>query len=235
MADVNMTGKPSTGGKAWIWIVVILLLIVIGVGGWYYFIRKSPEGGKCSLAANCESGLTCGAGICSSGKVGSTCSAKTDCKTNYCVSQKCTEGKAGDACQAYADCASGLFCLKDSCSTPADFTKYFNNVIISKIKPGTGPGPNNPETITTTFTTADAIEIDFVGVKSTTIGDFYYEIVDRTTGAISRSSKNEQQLTLSGTDRGTGTSLDNVAPGRYDLNIYFKSELIYSTQITVTK
>ena len=80
-----------------------------------------------------------------------------------------------------------------------------------------GPGPSNPETVTNTFTTADAIEMDFYGVKSTTVGDFYYEIVNSTTGEVIRSSKNEQQFTLDGEDRGTGTALDNVPPGQYDL------------------
>jgi hypothetical protein len=98
-----------------------------------------------------------------------------------------------------------------------------------------GPGPNNPETITTTFTTADAIEMDFAGVKSTTVGSFYYEIVNSNTGQVVRSSKNEQDLAFDGIDRGTGTALDNVVPGEYDLDIYFKDTLIYSTPFTVTE
>ncbi|PIX30020.1 hypothetical protein COZ63_01965 [Candidatus Berkelbacteria bacterium CG_4_8_14_3_um_filter_42_13] len=157
------------------------------------------------------------------------------CKTGYCVSQKCTEGKAGDACVASKDCNSGLFCPKSTCSTPPDYTKYFSKVVISKIKPGSGPGPNNPETVINTFTTADAIEMDFYGLKSTTVGEYYYKIVNSTSGEIIRSSKNEEPLSFNGQDRGNGTALDNVAPGQYDLNIYFKDELVYSTQITVTE
>jgi len=101
--------------------------------------------------------------------------------------------------------------------------------------PGSGPGPNNPETVTTTFKTTDAIEIDFVGVKATTVGEFYYEIVNSTSGEISRSSKNELELKFAGRDTGTGTSLDNVSPGAYDLNIYFKDELVYTTQISISE
>jgi len=221
--------------KAWIWTVMVLLVIIFVFSGWYFFIRKSAEGGKCNSSARCETGLTCVAGICSSGKVGSTCSAKSDCKTNFCVNQRCTEGKAGDVCATYNDCASGLLCQKSVCTTPPDYTKYFERIVISKIKPGMGPGPNNPATITTTFTTADALEIDFVGVKSTTIGAFYYEIINSITGEVARSSKNEQQLSLSGHDTGTGTALNNVPPGTYDLNIYLQNELIYTTQITIVK
>lgn len=235
MNEENVMRRPNSGGKAWVWIVIIALLIILGALGWYFFLRKSVESGKCATSKNCESGLICAAGVCSSGKVGSTCSAKADCKTGYCVNQKCTEGKAGGVCVASKDCSSGLFCPKSLCAALPDYSKYFSKVVISKIKPGSGPGPNNPITVTSTFTTADAIEMDFYGVKSTTVGEYYYEIVNLTSGEVVRSSKNEEQLTFNGQDRGNGTALDNVAPGEYDLNIYFKGELVYSTQISVTK
>lgn len=197
--------------KGFLWgLLIVIILAAAGFGGWYYFLKKSPEGGKCRNESLCVQGLKCVNKICSSGKVGS-------------------------GCVTYKDCESGLLCTKSICTKKPDYSKYFEKVIISKIKPGSGPGPNNPETVTTTFTMADAIEIDFVGVKATTVGAFYYEIVDATSGEISRSSQNEQTLQLSGQDRGTGTSLDNVSPGQYDLNIYFKDELVYSTMITVTK
>ena len=221
--------------NALIAIVIVVILAVAGAAGWFFLVKKSAEGGHCTNDSRCETGLKCLNQKCSSGQKGSSCTQKSDCQTGYCVNNLCTEGKAGNSCKTYNDCEKGLMCQKSLCTTPPDYSKYFSNVIISKIKPGMGPGPNNPETVTNTFTRADAIEMDFVGVKSTTVGDFYYEIVNSTTGEVSRSSKNEQQLTLSGQDRGTGTSLDNVAPGEYDLNIYFNNELVYTSQITITQ
>lgn len=191
-------------------LVVIVILAAIGFGGWYFFLKKSPEGGSCRSQSTCEQGLNCVNNICSSGKVGS-------------------------GCITYKDCESGLLCTKSICAQKPDYSKYFSNVIISKIKPGSGPGPDNPETVTNTFTRADSIEMDFVGVKSTTVGEFYYEIVNSTTGELLRSSQNELQLAFSGQDRGTGTSLDNVSPGQYDLNIYYNNEMIYSSIFTVTE
>lgn len=195
--------------KGFIWgLIIVVALAFVGFGGWYFFIKKSSEGGVCLNSARCEQGLKC-------------------------VNKTCSSGKVGSVCVTYKDCESGLLCTKSVCTAKPDYSKYFSNVIISKIKPGSGPGPDNPETITATFTQADAIEMDFVGVKSTTVGAFYYEIVNSTSGEISRSSQGEQQLSFAGQDRGTGTSLDNVVPGDYDLNIYFNNELVYSTQITV--
>jgi len=246
--------------NALIIIVIIVILAVASAAGWFFLIKKSAEGGRCTNDARCETGLKCLNQKCSSGQKGSSCTQKSDCKSSFCVNKVCTEGKVGSACAQKTDCTSGfcvksvctegevgntcviqedcnssLLCVKKECTKKPDYSKYFSNVIISKIKPGMGPGPNNPETVTNTFTRADAIEIDFVGVKGTTVGDFYYEIVNSTTGEVLRSSKNEQQLTFSGQDRGTGTSLDNVAPGEYDLNIYFNNELVYTSQIIITQ
>jgi len=140
----------------------------------------------------------------------------------------------GDACATYKDCNAGLLCIKGACSQKPDYSKYFEKVVISKMKPGMPPGPNNPTTPTTTFNAAtDAIEIDFVGVKPTTIGPYYFEIVNPTTGEVARSTKNEMETKFSGRDTGSGTDLGNVEPGEYDLNIYYNNELVYSTQITV--
>lgn len=222
-------------GKTWLWIILVVIVLAgIAYGGWYFFIKKSIEGEACNTNSKCESGLNCANKVCSSGKTGSSCSAKSDCQTNYCVSGKCTNGTVGDACSTYKDCGSGLYCKTGACTTPPDYSKYFSKVVISRIDPGSGPSTNNPATVTSTFTTADALEIDFTGVNPTTVGEFYYEIADSTSGEISRSSKNEQTLNFSGRDIGTGTSLDNVALGTYDLNIYFKDELVYTTQIIVT-
>lgn len=191
------------------WIVVlVLVLIVLGFGGWYVFIRKVVDSGSCSIS-RCETNLKC-------------------------INKVCSSGKAGSNCKISADCNTGLQCIKATCTNPPDYSKYFSKVVISKIKPGTGPGPNNPETITNIFTAADAIEIDFVGVKATTVGEFYYDIVDPTTGEVIRSSKNEIGIQqLEGQDRGTGTALDNLKAGGYELDVYFNNELVYSTNFTV--
>lgn len=217
-------------------ILILVLLALAGFGGWYFLTKKSAEGGACNSNSKCENGLTCANKICSSGKVGSTCENKNGCKTGYCVNGKCTEGKVADVCSTYKDCASGLYCKQGTCTMPPDYTKYFGSIKISKIKPGSGPGVDNPEIATTTFTSADAIEIDFIGVKSTTVGDFYYEAVNSSTGELAISGKDREGIQqFKGQDRGVGTDLSNVSAGTYDLNIYFKNELVYTTQITVTE
>lgn len=221
--------------KGFLWgLLIIIILAVAGFGGWYYFLKKVPEGSKCVTSSKCEEGLKCLNKICSSGKTGSSCEQKTDCTGQFCVKNICTEGKLTNACVGSADCQTGLLCLKNACAAKPDASAYFDKMVTSKMKPGTKPESSNL-TITSTFSAAtDAIEMDFTGVKTTTVGAFYYEFVNTTTGAT-RSSKNEQQLAFEGRDHGTGTDLANLTPGEYDLNIYFKDAVIYSTKITVTK
>jgi len=191
-------------------LIIVIILAALGYGGWYYFIKKSPEGGKCANTARCESGLNCVSGECSSGKIGSMC-------------------KTHDNCQ------SGLLCLKNACSQKPDYSKYFDKIVISKIKPMLAPGPNNPEIVTTEFNAAtDAIEVDVFGVKPTTTGTFYFDLVNSTTGEVAFSSKDRQGPSpINGQDAGTGTSLSGTTPGTYDFNFYFNNELLYTTPITV--
>lgn len=227
-------GKSSGGGaKALLIVLIVIFLVAVGVGTWYLFMKKSAEGETCNTNSKCETGLNCANKICSSGKAGSSCATKTDCKTDYCVNGKCTDGKVTDACITYKDCDAGLYCKTGACTTPPDYSKYFNKVTISKMKPGLPPSSSNPLTVTTSFKTTDAIEVDFTGVKTTTIGTFYYDFVDSATGEIVRSSKNEQELRFAGRDTGTGTDLSNLSLGTYDLNIYLVDELVYTTQVTI--
>jgi hypothetical protein len=58
--------------------------------------------------------------------------------------------------------------------------------------------------------------------------------VDAVTGEITRTSKDQWELKLEGRDTGFGTDL-RVNPGVYDFNIYFKNELIFTTQITISQ
>ncbi len=190
-------------------IIIVIVLAALGFGGWYFFLKKSPEGGSCASASKCETGLKCVNKICSSGKL-----------------------KSG--CVTYKDCEEGLLCTKSVCSKKPDYSKYFDKVTISKLKPGTGgPGPNNIPTVTSTFTNADAFEIDFGGVKATTVGPYYYEFVNSTTGETVRSTKGTMDTTFKGVDTGSGTDMSDLAAGEYDVNVYFNDALVYSTTITV--
>lgn len=220
-------------------IVVVTVIVILGIGGgfagWYFFLKKSSEGQACKSSNRCVEGTTCISGTCSSGRLGSVCSIKEDCKTNFCVSGKCTEGIAGSTCTTFKDCQDGLLCKSKTCTVKPSYTKYVSNIVISKMKPGLPPGINNPLTATTNFKTTDGIEIDFIGVKSTTVGEFHYEFINTTSGELAKSSKNEMVLSLNGKDNGTGTDLSNVSPGDYYLDIYFKNELINSVAITVSK
>lgn len=239
-------------------ILILVIVVLLGGAGWYFFMRKIPEGGACKATKNCEAGLKCANRLCSSGnkgasceegadcetdfcvskqctegKRGDICSSKTDCLTQYCVNGKCTEGKKDDACITYQDCEGGLFCKKGVCTEPPSYAQYFNKIIISKIKVGSPPGPNNIPIPTTTFKTTDGLEIDLLGVKPTTTGEFYYEIVDSITGEVLFPGVNNKQK-LDGRDRGTGSDLPKV-PGEYDLNIYYNDEMIYTTSIKISE
>ena len=186
-------------------LIIIIILAALGYGGWFYFIKKSPEGGKCVNASRCESGLNCVSGTCSSGKIGSMC-------------------------KTHGNCQSGLLCAKQICSKQPDYSQYFDKIVISKIKPGLPPGPNNPETVTTEFTPSDSIEVDLAGIIPTT-GEFYFELVNSTTGQVALTDQKHQ---LNGhPEQGTGTSLDSVAPGTYDFDFYFNNQLLYTTPVTI--
>ncbi len=214
-------------------IFIIVLLVALGFGGWYFFLRKLPEGVACKSVENCETGLKCVNKTCSSGNTGSSCEAKTDCKTNFCITNKCTEGKKSDVCLTYRDCGKGLFCKQGICVEPPSYSQYFNKIVVSKMKLGMPPGPNNIPVPTTEFKTTDAIEIDFVGVKSTTIGEFYYEAIDQVTGEVVFTSSGYKQK-LEGRDTGTGSDLPRVVgKGEFDLNIYYNDEIVYTTTIKV--
>ena len=192
-----------------IWIILIVLLfLAAGFGGWFFFLKKSPEGGKCAGNNQCESGLKCVNHLCSSGKEGSVCQGTVNCQTN-------------------------LLCLKNLCSQKPDYSQYFSKVVISKMKPGLAPGPNNPLTQTTTFAKTDAIEVDFVGVKSSTSGPYYLEFVNSSTGKM-ESTTDKMDTQLQGQDRGSGTDLSNLDSGQYDLLIYLNNQVIFATQITVS-
>ncbi len=219
--------------KRFFWgLFTVVIIAALGFGGWFFFIKKSAEGGPCRNDTTCETDLKCINRTCSSGKLGSICAQKTDCQSGYCVNSICTEGKEGNACATYKDCGNDLLCTKSICTKKPDYSKYFSKVTVSKMKPGLPPGADNPTTVTTTFTTQDAIEVDITGVKSTTVGAYYFELVDSTTGEIARSTKSMETV-LDGRDTGSGTDLSNLAPGEYDFSLYYKDELVYSTIITV--
>lgn len=213
-------------------IIIVVVIAAAGLAGWYLFFKNNSEGGNCNSDKQCENSLKCVNKTCSSGKTGSVCSAKTDCQTNFCVSGKCTNGQENDACITYKDCDKNLLCQKGLCSIRPDYSKYFDKIVISKMKPGMPPGPDNPTIVTNEFSKNDGIEIDFRGVKSETIGDYYIEIVNATTGEVENSTAN-MDTKFEGRDTGMGTDLQILLLGIYDLNVYFKNGLIYTTQIII--
>ncbi len=170
-------------------------------------VSLSVEGGTCTADANCETGLKCITGKCSSGKVNS-------------------------ACATYKDCNTGLYCVKSVCSNPPSYSKYFNRILVSKMKVGMPPGPNNIPAQATQFSAAtDAIEID-VEPKAGVTGELYYELVDSTTGATTMSSaSNKMKVDQRG--GGTGFGIPMGITGDFELNIYFGSELIHTVAIKI--
>jgi len=236
-------------------LVVLVVIIAVGVGGWYFFLKKSAEGGSCRSDTKCETGLKCISNVCSSGnkgskcagksdcktefcvegictegKLGDKCIAKSDCRTGFCVNERCTEGKVGQACGTYKDCQSGLLCKSKLCTEKPSYTKYFDRIDISKMKPGLPPGPDNIPVATTEFKKTDAIEIDITNSKKTN-GEFYIEVIDPISGEKVFTTDKQQ---ISGS-RGTGFGLPmNTAAGEYELDVYFNNELIYSVPIKIS-
>jgi len=188
-------------------LIIIIILAALGYGGWYYFIKKSPEGGKCANTSRCESGLNCVSGTCSSGKIGSLCKVHSNCQT-------------------------GLLCSKQICSQKPDYSQYFDKITISKIKPGTD---QTLEAEATSFTAStDGIGVNLIGVKPSTTGTFYYELVNSTTGDVAMSLLYRHgAVPVDGHDTGAGTDFSQVSPGTYDLNFYLNNELLYTTPITL--
>jgi len=195
--------------KIVIWtIVIVLVLAIIGTGAWFFFLKKSDEGDKCRNTNQCVTGLNC-------------------------LRHQCSSGKSGSVCNAHKDCQTDLTCQQNACTTKVDYTQYFSSVEISKMKPGTPPGPNNPLTVTNSFTTTDGIEIDFKGVKPSTIGDYYVEMVNTDTGEVVNSTKDKMNTAFAGRDIGMGTDLSSMPAAQYDLNVYYQNRLIYTTPITI--
>jgi len=214
-------------------LIIVIVLCLAGAGGWYFFSKKNSEGGVCASDSKCQEGLKCINKICSSGEVDSVCLQKSDCKTQLCVNGRCTEGKVGDSCVTYNDCLPGLLCQKSLCITPPDSAKYFNKVIISKMKTGMPPGPDNMPVETTEFKDGDGIEVDFRGVKPTAKGDLYYDFIDAVTGETVVTSKDQWELKLAGQDTGFGTDI-RMGAGVYDFNLYFYF-LLLSTSLIILK
>lgn len=188
-------------------------------------------GEACLNKSDCSSGF-CVNGFCAEGRKGSACLSKDDCTTRFCVLNKCADGKNGDACATYKDCDGGLFCQKGMCQAPPDYSKYFNKVIISKMKPGLPPGPDNIPVATSEFKNTDALEIDFSGVKPSNKSEFYFEIVDAVSGEVAMGMNGFKQK-FDGHDFGTGTDIRMLEAGDYDINIYVDNEIAYTTQIKV--
>lgn len=169
----------------------------------------STEGGTCSADANCQAGLKC-------------------------IINKCSSGKVNSVCATYKDCNTGLYCVKSVCSNPPSYSKYFNRIIISKMKVGAPPGPTNIPVPATEFkASTDAIEID-VEPKAGTTGELYYELINSTTGETAMSSAgNKMKIDQRG--GGTGFGIPTGVVGDFELNIYFNSELIYTTIVKISQ
>lgn len=171
-------------------------------------VALSPEGGNCTADTNCETGLKCITGKCSSGKVNSVCGT-------------------------YKDCNAGLYCVKSVCSNPPSYTKYFNKITIAKMKAGMPPGPKNIPFPTSEFrASTDAIEID-VEPKAGTTGELYYELINSTTGETSMSSASNK-MKVDPRGGGTGFGIPMGAIGNFELNIYFNNELIHTVAVKIS-
>jgi len=169
----------------------------------------SMEGDNCTVDANCETGLKC-------------------------VSNKCSSGKVSSVCTTYKDCGTGLYCIKSVCSNPPSYSKYFNKIVIAKMKNNTPPGPKNIPIPATEFNaTTDAIEID-VEPKAGVTGELYYDLINSTTGETTLSLANNK-MKVDQRGGGTGFGIPMGAVGDFELNIYFNSELIHTVAVKISQ
>jgi hypothetical protein len=172
----------------------------------------SLEGGNCTADAGCETGLKC---IIAS------------------AINKCSSGKVGSVCATYKDCGTGLYCVKSICSNPPSYVKYFDKIVVAKMKPGP-PGPENIPMPATEFkANVDAMEID-VTPKAGITGEVYYEFIDSTTGERVMSSANNKMPVGNGSS-GTGFQIPGNLAGDFELNIYFNNELIHTVAVKITR
>jgi hypothetical protein len=98
--------------------VVLALLALTGCGGCN---RKSPAGGSCETADNCQSG-ECVGGVCTDCTRGAnacvcldnnTCNAGSACTGGVC--QTCSDGAQSCPCRGDGTCESGLRCQAGTC------------------------------------------------------------------------------------------------------------------------
>lgn len=169
----------------------------------------SVEGENCTIDANCETGLKC-------------------------ISNKCSSGKVGSVCATYKDCNTGLYCVKSVCSSPPSYSKYFNKIVVAKMKAGMPPSLKNIPIPATEFNAiTDAIEID-VDPKAGVTGEIYYELINSTTGEITMSSAGNKMKVGNGSS-GTGFGIPMGAIGDFELNIYFNNELIHTVAVKINQ
>jgi len=166
---------------------------------------------------------------------GGTCTADANCQTGLkCVSDKCSSGKVSSVCATYKDCNTGLYCVKSVCSNPPSYSKYFNKIVVAKMKAGMPPSLKNIPIPATEFNaTTDAIEID-VDPKAGVTGEIYYELINSTTGEITMSSAGNKMKVGNGSS-GTGFGIPMGAIGDFELNIYFNNELIHTVAVKINQ
>lgn len=166
---------------------------------------------------------------------GGTCTADANCQTGLkCVSGKCSSGKVSSVCATYKDCNTGLYCVKSICSNPPSYSKYFSKIEVSKMKPGLPPGPKNIPIPTTEFkANTDAMEID-VTPKAGTSGEMYYELINSTTGEIAMSSAGNK-MNIDPRGGGTGFQIPGNLNGDFELDLYFNNELVHTVAIKISQ
>jgi|GEM_PF-1776178 len=119
-------------------------------------------------------------------------------------------------------------------STDSTYTKYFNSITISKLKPGL-PGPENTPVEATEFkAVADVLQIDF-DVKQEVNGEVYYELINSANGEKAMSSENNKMKITAGVKNSIGFQIPASLTGDFKLNIYFNGESVYEVPIKISE
>jgi hypothetical protein len=119
-------------------------------------------------------------------------------------------------------------------SNPPSYSKYFNKIVVAKMKAGMPPGPKNIPVPATEFNAStDAIEIDFEP-KAGITGELYYELIDSTTGQATMSTAGNK-MKIDPRGGGTGFGIPFGAIGNFELNIYFNNELVHAVAVKINQ
>jgi hypothetical protein len=189
-----------------------------------------------ALACGCLGGDTPAATQTTLAKASAPTSPRPTVTTSTAPSSSSTTtttlGALGSRCQTYRDCMGGLLCKDGNCSSPPLYAENFIRVELQKINASTIGTGRNMTYAANKFKTTDGLYVELTP-KPEREGMLYSDVNDAVTGEkVMISPKRRLEATHAGA---LGWGLPNPGrAGKYELNVYFRENLTYSTTFEVT-